>query len=138
MKNLILLSVLLSIVMAVSFVSAQTVSLKILNKAIYDFLADNTTSNGFTSIHQSYFGDNILHAPTSQCTSFTSWPTLSEANSDSTFASIIKRKYIVFGANSVSNIPKRFNYVGVGSNYGKCTGFEAGKSLFNLTFLITF
>lgn len=107
-------------------VQAQSVSVRVLNKAIYDMLNDKTTSRGFTSIHQAYFGDSVMHAPVDKCTTFTSWPSASEVGSDPTFAQILTRKYIVFGTNSVNNSPKRYNYVGVGPNYGSCTGFEAG------------
>ncbi|KAF0972412.1 hypothetical protein FDP41_009315 [Naegleria fowleri] len=106
-------------------VQAQSVSVRVLNKAIYDMLNDKTTSRGFTSIHQAYFGDSVMHAPVDKCTTFTSWPSASEVGSDPTFAQILTRKYIVFGTNSVNNSPKRYNYVGVGPNYGSCTGFEA-------------
>ncbi|KAG2389125.1 hypothetical protein C9374_014525 [Naegleria lovaniensis] len=108
-----------------TLLQAQSVSVRVLNKAIYDMLNDKTTSRGFTSIHQSYFGDSVMHAPVDKCTTFTTWPAASEAGSDPTFANILSRKYIVFGTNSVNNNPKRYNYVGVGSNYGSCTGFEA-------------
>ena len=110
-------------------IDAQSATQKVLNKAIYDMLSDKTTSYGFASIHKTYFGDSTLHAPVAQCQTFVSWPNTTEIAREvnGTIGDIIKKGFIVFGTNSVTNIPKRYNYTAVGSNYGMVIGFEAGK-----------
>ena len=114
---------------AVGLTHAQSATQKVLNKAIYDMLSDKDTSYGFTKIHQVYFGDSTLHAPVAQCQTFVAWPNTTEIAREvnGTIGDIINRGFIIFGANSVSNIPKRYNYTAVGSNYGTVIGFEAGR-----------
>ncbi|KAL9646035.1 hypothetical protein ABK040_015801 [Willaertia magna] len=105
----------------------QNPTVQTFNKAIYDLLQDLDSEYGFRNIHWKYFGDHTLHAPRSTCSQAT-WPNTLGTNT--TISGIVNRKYIVFGANSVTNIPKRFNCTGTfKSIYGTvnsgCTGFEA-------------
>ena len=107
-------------------VLAQSATILVMNNAIIEFLSDSTSPDGFTKIAEKYFGTTFSPKPSKIC-SAAGWPT--RDNLSPLMKQIINDKMIIYGANSVTNVPKRFNYTEAGQRngvaYGKLTGYEA-------------
>lgn len=101
-------------------------TVRLMNRAITLMLSDKTSSIGFDKIEEHWFGATSDLFPDVVCNEL-EWPDVRELRQYETWNRIVERNAILYGTNSVTNIPKRFNYTSVSSSpeYGKVVGFEA-------------
>ncbi len=124
----------LSVLFAV--VVSQSVTSQVFDAAISYMLNNENDANSLKTIAARYFEPNFYPKPTFPCGS----PTFPAANKLSPLVQqIISQKMIIFGANSITNIPKRYNASAIvgsrgGLNYYKVIGYEAdiGQAIANV------
>jgi ABC-type amino acid transport substrate-binding protein len=126
MHHKFLLLLLIVSIISVTCCATKSVTLRVINKAISDMLQDETTQYGWTPMFIKTFGDVPSMFPDVICTEL-DWPAKQELTQDALWKKVFDTNIMMYGANSVSNIPKRFNYTSISHNpeYGTVIGWEA-------------
>lgn|ERR1719487_129639 len=117
-----------------AFIAAQSSTLAVFDAAISDFITNEAASDSLKSVCNKWFGSTFYPKPSGTCGT-TQYPATNKLSP--LMQQIINEKKIIFGANSVSNTPKRYQYQQVGTrngfSYGTVIGYEAeiGQSIAN-------
>lgn len=121
-----MLSKLINLTLLCSVVIAQSTTVQVFDAAISDMITNEDAPDSLKNICAKWFGTTFYPAPSSPC-GIKTYP--SSSNLSPLIQQILNDKRIIFGANSITNEPKRFNATVAGTRNGytyyKLIGYEA-------------